>query len=95
MGSIQRSLTTNRSVPTDRIKTDNGKNCVSQKQKADGFVKLYQDANNLMTRMHERGMKKALSSRQRSEVVDPGVCQVFTSDEVKAALRNINPTKAA
>ena len=40
-------------------------------------------------------MKKALSSRLRTEVVDVEVCQGFTTDEVKAALRNINPTKAA
>ena len=28
-------------------------------------------------------------------MVDPEACQRFTTDEVKAALRNINPTKAA
>ena len=28
-------------------------------------------------------------------MVDPEVCQGFTADKVKAALRNINPTKAA
>ena len=40
MWSIMRSLTTNRSVSTAQIITDNGKNFVSQKQKADGFVRL-------------------------------------------------------
>ena len=48
-----------------------------------------------MLQEHDRGMKKALSSRVRSEVVDPEVCQGFTTDEVEAALRNINPSKAA
>ena len=38
---------------------------------------------------------KARNSRLRSEVVDAGVCQGFTTDKVKEALRNINPTKAA
>ena len=40
-------------------------------------------------------MKKALSSKLRSEEIDAEVCQGFTTNEVKAALRNINPTKAA
>ena len=40
-------------------------------------------------------MKKALNSRLMSEVVNPEVSQGFTTDEDKAALRNINPTKAA
>ena len=44
---------------------------------------------------HDRGMKKALSGRLRSEMVVPEVCQDFTTDDVKAALRNINPNKAA
>ena len=38
-------------------------------------------------------MKKALNSRLMSRVVDPDVCQGFTTDEVKAALHNVNPTK--
>ena len=40
-------------------------------------------------------MKKALSSRLRSEVVDPEVCYGFSTDEVIATFRNINSTKAA
>ena len=40
-------------------------------------------------------MKNVLICWQRSEVVGPDVCQGFTTDEVKAALRNINPAKAA
>ena len=68
---------------------------VSQKQKADGLLRLYGDVSNLKFQKHERGVKKALNSRLRSEVVDPDVCQGHTTDEVKAILRNINPTKAA
>ena len=48
-----------------------------------------------MFEKHERGITKAFSGRLRSEVVDPEVCQGITTDEVKAAHRNINPTKAA
>ena len=44
---------------------------------------------------HEREMKKVLNSWLSSEVVDPEVCQGFTTDEVKAALRSIYPTMAA
>ena len=95
MWSILRSLTTYRSVSTARIITDNGKNIVSQKQKADGFIKHYRDVSNLKFEKHERGMRKALNSRLRSEMVDPEACQGFIADRVKAALRNINPTKAA
>ena len=40
-------------------------------------------------------MKKALNSRLRSEMVDPEVCQGFTTDRVKSALRNINLTIAS
>ena len=95
MCSILRSLTTNRSVITARITTDSGKNFVSQKQKADSFVRLYQDVSDFKFQKHERGMKKALNSRLRSEVVDPEVCQGITIDAINEALRNINPTKAA
>ena len=51
--------------------------------------------SNHKLQMHERGIKKALNSRLRSEVVDLDVCLGFTTVEVKAAHRNINPTKAA
>ena len=40
-------------------------------------------------------MKKALDSRLRSGVMAPEICQGFTTDEVKAALRNINTNEAA
>ena len=86
-----RSLTTNRSVSTAQIITDNGKNVVSQKQKADGFVRLYRDVSKLRFEKHERGMKKAFNSSLRSEVVDRELCQDFTTDEVKAAVANIRP----
>ena len=36
-----------------------------------------------------------LNSNLWSEVVDPEICQGFTADEVKAALRNMNPNMAA
>ena len=51
--------------------------------------------NNLKLERHERGMKKGLKRRLKSEVVDPEVCQGFATDKVKAALLNINPTKEA
>ena len=51
--------------------------------------------NNLKFQKHKREMKKVLNSRLMSEVVDPEVCQGFTTDEVKAGLRNFNPTMAA
>ena len=38
-------------------------------------------------------MKKTLSSRVRTEVVGPEVCHGFTTDVVKAALRNNIPPK--
>ena len=78
-------------MPTVRIIADNCINFFSQKQKAYGFVTLYQDVGNLMLEKHEG----EISSRLRSEVVDTEVCQGFATDEFKAALRNINPTKAA
>ena len=56
---------------------------------------LYRDVNNLMLQKNERGMKKVLNSRLGSEMVDPEVCQGFTTYKVKAAIRNINPIKAA
>ena len=40
-------------------------------------------------------MQKVLNSNLWSEVVDPVVCQDFTTDEVKAVLCNINMTIAA
>ena len=63
MWSMLRSFTTNLRVPTTRIITNNGKNFISQKPKADGFVRLYMDVSRLMLEKHERRMKKALSSR--------------------------------
>ena len=80
MWSILRSLTTNRSMPTARIITDNDKNFVSQKQKTDDLVRINLDVDNLKFEKHDRGMKKALTSRLRSEMVDPEVCQGFTTD---------------
>ena len=64
MRPILRSLTTNRSVSTARIIRDNGKNCVSQKQKADGFVRQ-PGCEQSQVWEHDRGMKNALNSRQR------------------------------
>ena len=90
-----RGLTTGRSLPTARIISANGKNFSIQMQKADGCLRHYRDVSNQKFQKHERGMKKALSSWLMSEVVDPEVCHDITTDEVKAALRNINPTKAA
>ena len=60
-------------MPTDNTITDNGKNFISQKQKSDSFERLNRDVRNLMFQKHDRGMKKALGSRLRSEVVDPKV----------------------
>ena len=94
MWSIQRGLTTNRSVPAALIIADNCKSFVSQKQKADSFVRLYRDVSNLKFQK-QRGMKKVLNSRLRSEVVDPEVCHGFTTDEVKAALCDINLIEVA
>ena len=91
--TILRRFTIHRSVKTARIKTDNGKNFVSQKQKANGFVRPYRDVSNLKFEKQERAMRMAPNSMLRSEVVDPGLCQGFTTDEVKAAIRNVNPTK--
>ena len=51
--SILRSFTANRSVPTAPLITDNGKNFVSQKQKTDGFARLYRDVSNLKFEKHE------------------------------------------
>ena len=95
MWSMLRSITTNRSGPTTRIITDYGTNFVSQKQKADGLVRLSRDLIHLKIQKHQKETKKALNNRLRSEVVDPEVCQGFTTDEVKLALRNIIPPKAA
>ena len=95
MWSIRSSLTTNRSVPTARILTDNGKAIVSQKQKADGFIRLHRDVSNPKFQKHERDTKKVLIIRLMNELVDPDVCLGFSTDEVKAAFRNINPTKAS
>ena len=92
--SILRMYTTNRSLPLARTITDNCKNFVSQKEKANGFIGLYRDVSNLKLESHERGMKM-LNSRLTSEVVDPEVCQGFTTDKVRAALLSIKPTKAA
>ena len=51
--------------------------------------------SNLKFQKNEIGMKKALNSRLRSEVVDQEVCHGFPTDEVIAALCNINLAKAA
>ena len=73
------TTTTNRSVSTAGITANNGKKFASQMQKADGFTRLHRDVSNLKLQKHERGVKKALSSRLRSEVVVPEVCQGFTT----------------
>ena len=48
-------------------------------------MRLYWDVSNLKFEKHERGMKMVLSSRLRSEVVNPDVCQGFTTGEANAA----------
>ena len=68
-------------MPTAQIISDNGKNFVSQKQKEDGSVRQ----SNLKFEKHKRGMKKALYTRLRGEVVDPEICQGFATDKIKAA----------
>ena len=54
MRSIQRILTTSRSVTTARFIIDNGKNFISQKQKNDGFVRIYRDVSNGSTTREAR-----------------------------------------
>ena len=95
MLSILCSPYANRIYSTARIKSDNGKNCASQKQKADSIIRLNGDVSNLKLEKHERGMKMVLSSRLRSEVVDTEGCHGFTTDVIKAAIRNVNLTNAA
>ena len=87
MWPIMHSLTTNRSVSTACIISDNGKNFLSQKQKEDGFIRLCRDGSYLKIEKHERGMK-TLNSRLRSEVVDSEVCEGLATDEVKAVNYN-------
>ena len=81
-------------VNRSKHKQQRQKRC-QPKQKADGFARLYRDVSNHKIEKHDRGMKKLLNGRLRSEVVDPEECQGLTTDEVKAALHNINPIKAA
>ena len=74
---------------------ENGKILVSQKKKADGVGIPYRDVSNFIFEKHERGMKKAVNSGLRSELVDPEVFPAHTIDEVIVALHNINLTNAA
>ena len=89
MWSILCCPTTDQSVSTVQIISDNAKT-VSQTQKVDGLVRLYLDVGNLKIEKHDRGIKKGLNCRIRSEV-----CQRLTTVKVILALRSINPTKAA
>ena len=95
MWPILCGLNTRLSVSTAQIISDNGKNFVSQKQKSDGFARLFQDESNLKFEKYERGMKKALNSRLRNEVVNTEAYQGLTTDNVKTVHCNINPTIAA
>ena len=63
MWSILRSLTTNRSVTTARIVSDNDKKFVSEKQKADGLESAYRVVRNHKLEKYDGGMKKSRNSR--------------------------------
>ena len=95
MWSVLRSLTNTRSQDKARIITDNGATFVSPRQKANAFARLYKDVSTLTINKEDRGLKKILNSRLRTNNKVPEECGDFTLSEVKAALKSLNPSKAA
>ena len=94
MWSILRNLTTNKTSDTARIISENGKNYVSPKQKANAFVKLYRSVISLKVEKPDRGFKKLLNGLLRSEPVHSEECGEFTLSELNAVLKSLNPSKA-
>ena len=73
--------------------TDNCKNLVSPKQKANSFVKLYKEVKTFKFKKHNRRMKRALISRLKKDTENPAECQKITENEVIAVLHSKNPSK--
>ena len=78
MWSILRNLTTNKTSDTARIISENGKNYVSPKQKANAFVKLYRSVSSLKVEKPDRGLKKLLNGLLRSKPVCSEKCRVHS-----------------
>ena len=94
MWSILRNLTTNKTSDTARIISENGKNYVSPKQKANAFVKLYRSVSSLKVEKPDRDLKKLLNGLLRSEPVHSEEFREFTLSDFNAALKSLNPSKA-
>ena len=92
--SILRNLPTNKTFDTARIISENGKNYVSPKQKANAFVKLYRSVSSLKVEKSVSGLKELLNGRLRFEPVHSENNGEFTLSEINAALKSLNPSKA-
>ena len=94
MWSILCKLTTNKTFDTARIISENGKNYVSPKQKANAFVKLYRSVSLLKVEKPDRDLRKLLNGLLRSEPVHSEECREFFLSELNVALKSLNPSKA-
>ena len=83
--SILRSLTSSQPTDTARIISESGTNA---------FAKLYQSVSWLQIEKPDRGLKKRLNGRLRSDPINSKASGDFTLSEVKAGLKSLNPAKA-
>ena len=91
--SILQSLMSSRPTDTARIISESGTNYVSARQKANAFAKLT-SVSWLQIEKPDRGLKKRLNGRLRSDPINSKASGDFTLSEVKAGLKSLNPAKA-
>ena len=78
-----------------RIITDNGRACVGERQMANAFMNMYKSTSSLWLTREVLGVKRILCRKLRTLEVTKGTWPGFTTSEVRAALSNLNPSKAA
>ena len=95
MWSMLKNLTNPKNNDPSRVIIKGDRTLVSNKQKADGFVRAYHTASTLKIEKHNRSMRENLNDYLRRKQNKDEGCQAFSDAEVKAAVRQLNPAEAA
>ena len=68
---------------------------MSQRQNINAFMNMYKSVSSLNLAKEDRSVKRIFNRTLRTLEVTNGTCPGFTTSEVRAALSNLNPSKAA
>ena len=79
----------------NRIITDNGGACVSQRMKVNAFMNMYMPVSSLKHTKEDRVVKRTPNRAPWSLELSDGTCPGITSSEVRAVRSNLDLSKAA